>query len=84
MIIKVRLGKLAIPSPLRAFLDRQFDENQIAILSVTLEHIYVLESLPMHHRDPFDRLLIAQSIAEEIVILSADEKLSAYSAEIIW
>ncbi len=84
MIIKVRLGKLTILSPIRPFLDRQFEDNQITILSVTLEHIFALESLPMHHRDPFDRLLLAQSLTERIPILSSDKQLASYAAEIIW
>jgi PIN domain nuclease of toxin-antitoxin system len=84
MIIKARLGKLTVLSPIRPFLDRQLEDNQITILSVTLEHIFALESLPMHHRDPFDRLLLAQSLTERIPILSSDKQLASYAAEIIW
>lgn len=84
MIIKAQLGKLSTPSPMRLFLARQLEDNQIAVLPVTLEHIFALEALPMHHRDPFDRLLIAQSIEEGIPILSADQQLTAYTAKVIW
>jgi PIN domain nuclease of toxin-antitoxin system len=58
--------------------------NNIELRPVSLEHLEIVTTLPFHHRDPFDRLLIAQAIAEDIVIISADSAFSLYSVRRIW
>ena len=58
--------------------------NDIQVLSIRMPHVLRLEQLPLHHRDPFDRILIAQSLEENAPIVSADPVLQNYSAKILW
>ncbi len=88
MQIKVQLAKLRLPG--RSTDVRQFIEDIVAkqsnfgLLPIHKEHIYALADLPSHHRDPFDRLLIAQSKSEQLPIITADGIFSAYSVPVIW
>ena len=84
MQIKISLGKLALPRSLPDIIATQIEENQIKILPIELSHIYALDRLPLHHRDPFDRLIIAQSATEKMPIASIDKAFDAYSIERIW
>lgn len=77
--IKVSAGKLALKSDVVSFFDEECARNEIAVLPVEPRHLAPLETLPFHHRDPFDRLLIAQSLVENIPILSADAAFDAYA-----
>lgn len=76
--IKYGLGKLTLSAPLRQIISDQQRINGIEILPVTLAHVFALENLPPIHKDPFDRLLIAQSIAENIGLLSVDAVFKDY------
>ncbi len=81
--IKVRLGKLHLRDPLPDIVARQ--ENQgVLLLSVKPEHVYALDSLPLLHKDPFDRLLIAQTIVEGATLLTADTSITAYPVTTLW
>jgi PIN domain nuclease of toxin-antitoxin system len=82
--IKVSLGKLSLPRPLADIIATQVSENQIKIMQIDLSHIYTLDLLPLHHRDPFDRIIIAQAINEKISIASIDKAFDAYSIQRIW
>jgi PIN domain nuclease of toxin-antitoxin system len=82
--IKVSLGKLNLPRPLPDIIATQVSENQIKIMQIELSHIYTLDLLPPHHRDPFDRIIIAQAMNEKISIASIDKAFDAYSIERIW
>jgi len=82
--IKVNLKKLTLPDAYETFIRQQIALNSIEILPITLQHLTVVAKLPLHHRDPFDRLLIAQAIAEDIQIISADTKFDFYSVERRW
>ena len=82
--IKVQLGKMKLSLPLKNLLESQEQANELELLPVTREHIFALDGLPFHHKDPFDRLLIAQSLVENTTIVSADPKLSAYPAPLLW
>ena len=84
MAIKASLGKLTVVRPLSEWLPKQLQINNIATLEPRTEHVLAVESLPFHHRDPFDRLLIAQAKIENISLLSADKKMDAYSVRRIW
>lgn len=84
MVMKAETGRLPLPRPLGDFLQDQVLHNAISVLPIRLEHALRLEGLPMHHRDPFDRMLVAQAMEEDVPILSADPVLRAYPAEIIW
>jgi PIN domain nuclease of toxin-antitoxin system len=65
-------------------MDRQIAVNQLSILPITVAHAAVVASLPFHHRDPFDRLLIAQSLAENVPLVSSDSIVDAYGATRFW
>ncbi|HEX2207080.1 MAG TPA: type II toxin-antitoxin system VapC family toxin [Longimicrobium sp.] len=82
--IKVALGRLPLPSPVRSFVPRQMKENRIGLLPVALDHAVEAGSLPHHHRDPFDRMLVVQSFMEEIPIISADPELDRYGVHRVW
>ncbi|MBC6434724.1 type II toxin-antitoxin system VapC family toxin [Nostoc sp. HG1] len=82
--IKSQLGKLNLSSSLPNFIETQQRVNNLQLLSIELTHIYALEALPSHHRDPFDRILIAQAIVEEMPLLSIDAVFDVYPVERIW
>jgi PIN domain nuclease of toxin-antitoxin system len=81
--IKVGLGKLKYDGGVRAFLD-DIRLNDFQLLAVEEAHIEQTESLPYHHRDPFDRLLIATAIAEDMTFISADENMPKYDLKWLW
>ncbi|WP_347242273.1 type II toxin-antitoxin system VapC family toxin [Nostoc sp. FACHB-892] len=66
------------------FIEQQIISNGIELLPITVDHITVVATLPLHHRDPFDQILIAQALAENISILSADKIFDAYSIRRLW
>jgi PIN domain nuclease of toxin-antitoxin system len=78
LAIKQRLGKLSVGSDVRTWVRRITTELVLDHLAVTAEHAAAVEHLPDVHRDPFDRLLVAQAVAEGAVLLTADERLAAY------
>ena len=78
LAIKINLGKLEIPGHLLDFVTEHILGNNIAILPIELSHLYHLETLPFYHRDPFDRIMIAQSIIEKLPIISSDKTLDSY------
>lgn len=83
MQIKIGLGKLRLSLPLRTLIEMQSDANAIEILPVQLSHLWALENLPHHHRDPFDRLIIAQAQVEQIPIVTADAQFARYDVSVI-
>jgi len=82
--IKVSLQKLDLGMPYISFMQSQLAINLFEILQMTIEHGTEVSRLPFHHRDPFDRLIIAQSMWEQIPIVSADPAFNAYSIKRIW
>jgi PIN domain nuclease of toxin-antitoxin system len=82
--IKASLGKLSLSVPFPQLIPGQLDANAIELLPVHPEHLAELLALPLHHRDPFDRLLVAQSIIENASLVSADTALDAYGVQRIW
>ena len=84
MQIKSSLGKLQFRTALSELVDDEINRNRIELLPLSLSHIYALSNLPHHHRDPFDRILIAQSMEEDLQILSIDEKFDAYGVKRLW
>jgi PIN domain nuclease of toxin-antitoxin system len=84
MEVKIQLGKLRFEKPLMDMISEQQRTNQIEILAVTLPHALALETLPMAHRDPFDRLLIAQAKVEGISFISRDAEFAAYPIVVEW
>ena len=84
MAIKINLKKLSINEPLKDFVKNQIKNNDINILDIKTKHILLLENLPYYHMDPFDRLIISQSINEQIPLLSFDKVFDKYSIKRIW
>jgi len=84
MQIKIQLGKLKLTVPLAEIIERQQHTNQIEILPVNLSHVLALDSLPSHHKDPFDRLLIAQAQVEGAALLSGDAIMAQYPIVVQW
>lgn len=84
ILIKLKAGKLNLPQPCGPYLVRELAKNRIDVLPVRLDHVLRVEGLETHHRDPFDRILIAQSIEEDLPIITADPIFSKYPVEIIW
>jgi PIN domain nuclease of toxin-antitoxin system len=83
-IQKAQVGKLSVPLPAGPFLTGELSSNQVRLLPVSLSHVLRVEELPLHHRDPFDRLLIAQSIEEKWPIVTADPWFAHYPVDVIW
>jgi PIN domain nuclease of toxin-antitoxin system len=84
MQIKGQLEKLALPKPLAELVDHQVRQNGLGLLSIEPPHIYALQNLPLHHRDPFDRLIIAQAIVVGLTIVTADGAFHSYAAPLLW
>lgn len=84
MAIKVSLDKLEMPSPFTDFIDEQLDENTITLLNIKTAHTGIVTTLPYHHRDPFDRLIIAQSKVEDIPIIGKDAIFDDYGIKRLW
>ena len=81
--IKHGLGKLALPSIPAKYLPARLSSNRIQVLPVLLHHALAVGDLPQHHCDPFDRILIAQALAEDLVIITADEVFQRYDVPLL-
>lgn len=84
IITKVQVGKLTLPAPVGEYLSAKLKANGVLVLQITFDHVKRLERLPLHHRDPFDRILIAQSLEEKLPIVTADPLFAPYALEVIW
>jgi PIN domain nuclease of toxin-antitoxin system len=82
--IKVGLKKLDLGEPATTFLPRELTTNGFDLLGIELIHATSVESLPLHHKDPFDRLLVVQSMIEKLPIVSVDTQLDAYGITRLW
>jgi PIN domain nuclease of toxin-antitoxin system len=84
MQIKLQLGKLKLHLPLAELIESQRQTNDIEIVPVVLKHVLALENLPTHHKDPFDRLLVAQAKVEGATLVSGDPIFTKYPVKVIW
>lgn len=84
MAIKSSLEKLKLRPSLERFILNELQENSIDQLQISFQHVIKVKSLPFHHRDPFDRLLIAQALVEEMPILSSNKIFDKYNIKRIW
>ena len=84
IVIKTSIGKLRLGGPVEEAFPDIAEQLDASILPIELEHLYAVDRLPLHHRDPFDRLLIAQSIVEGVPILTQDPQFGSYAAATIW
>lgn len=82
--IKFALGKLRLPAPPVAFVARALAEDRLATLPISHDHALRAGELPAHHRDPFDRLLIAQAQIEGLTLLTADRRFAQYDVTVLW
>jgi PIN domain nuclease of toxin-antitoxin system len=82
--IKAKLRGLRLPDEPERFILKQLESNAIEVLPVQMSNALHVYALPDHHRDPFDRLLIAQAQLEKLPILTADPQISRYEIETVW
>jgi PIN domain nuclease of toxin-antitoxin system len=82
--IKIKTGKLNTIGSSVAYIRDEMNAYGMQLLPIRYEHILQLESLPHHHGDPFDRLLIAQALTESLPILSADRIFASYGIKLVW
>ena len=84
LTIKAQLGKLVLPGPPQECIPAFTARQGLRPLPVTYAHAVKVYDLPLHHRDPFDRLLIAQAILEGMTVLTADREFRKYPVEVVW
>ncbi|MEH1840535.1 MAG: type II toxin-antitoxin system VapC family toxin [Nostoc sp.] len=84
MAIKHSIGKLNFDLAFDEFIEQQIIRNGIELLLITINHITVVATLSLHHCDPFDRILIAQALVENILLLSAEKIFDAYPIKRVW
>lgn len=84
MAIKLSTGKLTLSAPFDVLIPRQLGLNGIELLNIEVTHAAVISTLPFHHRDPFDRLLVAQAIVENMPIVSVDTAFDMYAVKRLW
>lgn len=82
--IKTGIRKLEFDEPFERFIPRQLDQNAFRVLGVELRHLLTLSALPHHHRDPFDRMIIAQALTEEVLVVGADREFDKYEVRRLW
>jgi len=81
--IKISLGKLELKTPFKQ-IGRQIEENGFEVLPVTFEDTLTISTLPFHHRDPFDRIIIVQSFSNGLTLISKDKNFDLCKAKVLW
>lgn len=84
MTLKSTANKMTFPKPLRRWIEEQEQIWRFTWLGISKEHILTTEELPRHHKDPFDRLIVAQGLRENMPILTSDKYIQAYPVECVW
>lgn len=84
LAIKMALGKISLADDGLAQLKNWCDENAVQLLNIDVRHCEQVKILPFHHRDPFDRLLIAQAMTEKLALISGDTHFPNYQVEVVW
>ncbi|HEY5314593.1 MAG TPA: type II toxin-antitoxin system VapC family toxin [Pirellulales bacterium] len=82
--IKIKLGKYALHQPYQQFVETQIAVNDFRIVPIEPKHTALLTTMPLHHKDPFDRLILAQALAEDIPIIGIDPQFDAYGVKRLW
>jgi PIN domain nuclease of toxin-antitoxin system len=82
--IKISIGSYALAEPLDVFVNREIERNGLAIVPISIGHAAIVSQLPFHHRDPFDRMIIAQALSEEFTIVGKDEVFDQYKVKRVW
>ena len=83
IVIKTGLKRLQLPFPVADYLIKQLDTNQVALLGIRPAHLKELETLPLLHNDPFDRMILSQARSESMSLLSKDKAMRGYKARIL-
>ncbi|MGC4106186.1 MAG: type II toxin-antitoxin system VapC family toxin [Thermomicrobiales bacterium] len=81
--IKLSTGKLELAGGLESLLDGMA-RNRLELLAISSSHVVKISQLPYHHRDPFDRMIAAQALVDDLVVISADPALDAYGVRRLW
>jgi PIN domain nuclease of toxin-antitoxin system len=84
MAIKIQRGRLHLKKPLLQFIESIVQANQYQLLDIKTSHLYPIATLPYHHKDPFDRLIIAQGMEEDMTIITKDEAFKSYEVNVLW
>ncbi len=82
--IKISIGRIELPGSFKDFIPTQLANNEIEIIPITLSHLAAVEQLPFKHKDPFDRLIIAQALVLSLPVASSDKTFDSYGLERIW
>ncbi len=84
LAIKIQLGKYSLPERLGQFMEREIAINELEVIPILPAHADVLTTLPTFHRDPFDRLIIAQAMCENLIVVTCDAVFAAYPVQQLW
>jgi PIN domain nuclease of toxin-antitoxin system len=84
LAIKLSLGKLKLRQPIAQFIPEQMAANHFVLLELAFAHVARVAALPFHHRDPFDRLLVAQALEEDLAVVTADAVFAKYGVKRFW
>jgi PIN domain nuclease of toxin-antitoxin system len=84
IVVKAKAGKLPFPHPASSHIRAQLRKTSTVVLPMLLPHVLQVENLPLHHRDPFDRIILAQAIEEKLPIVSGDPKFRLYPVKVLW
>ncbi len=82
--IKDALGKLTLPEPFEQMFPTRLDADGILLLPVLIPHLHRHRHLPFHHHDPFDRIIVAQALVEDMTIITRDSEFPAYGVKLLW
>lgn len=82
--IKLAKEKMRLSEPFDILIPEQLERNLITVLGLTLPHVALVATLPMHHTDPFDRILVAQALIEGLPIVSVDSRMDAFGVQRLW
>ncbi|MCC6298186.1 MAG: type II toxin-antitoxin system VapC family toxin [Anaerolineales bacterium] len=82
--IKISIGKFVLDEPFEILIPEELAKNRIELLDISVAHTALVASMPFHHRDPFDRLILAQAKVEEMTLVSADTAFDAYDVTRLW
>lgn len=84
IVIKSQLGKLPLPEPAKLYVPNRVKHYGFIVISISMKDVLEISNLENHHKDPFDRLLIAQGKTHNLPIITADKKFELYDVEVVW
>jgi PIN domain nuclease of toxin-antitoxin system len=84
IVVKAGIGRLAVPDNLENYIPEQVSRNRFEVLPISITHALRVSRLPNHHKDPFDRMLVAQAQVEKVTILTGDAQIARYPIRVAW